>query len=237
MNGSNAPMVLLIDNYDSFVFNLARYVAELGVESRVVRNDAVTLEDIAALAPAAIILSPGPCTPAESGVCGEVVRRFGPTIPILGVCLGHQVIADSLHGRVLESEQPVHGRTSLARHDGSVLFHGIPNPFRVARYHSLVVERQNLPQDLRVTAETEEGVVMALAHAAWPLFGVQFHPESILTEHGHRLLANFLRFAGMTTSEIPMGDLPQAIAEPDFYALPIGQGVGSVVKGPLVPRV
>jgi anthranilate synthase/aminodeoxychorismate synthase-like glutamine amidotransferase len=231
MNGLRAPMVLLIDNYDSFVFNLARYVAELGVETRVVRNDAITLDDIEALAPAAIILSPGPCTPAESGVCGGVVRQFGPTIPLLGVCLGHQVIADALHGRVLESEKPVHGRTSLATHDGSALFQGVPSPFRVARYHSLVVERRNLPKELRVTAETADGVVMALSHIDWPLFGVQFHPESILTEHGHRLLANFLKFAGINVSEIPRGDLPRAIAEPDFYALPIGPGAGPVVQG------
>jgi anthranilate synthase/aminodeoxychorismate synthase-like glutamine amidotransferase len=222
-------VVLLIDNYDSFVFNLARYIAELGIETRVVRNDAVTLDEIATLAPAAIVLSPGPCTPREAGVCSDLIRTLGATQPVLGVCLGHQVIADALHGRVEESPWPTHGRASLVHHAETGLFEGLPNPLRVARYHSLIVQPQNLPDELEITAWTEDGVVMGLRHRHRPLHGVQFHPESVLTEHGHLLLANFLRIAGLSPGPIPAGDLPQSLPAADFYALPIDPAGGPVV--------
>jgi anthranilate synthase/aminodeoxychorismate synthase-like glutamine amidotransferase len=190
-------MILLIDNYDSFVHNLARYLVELGVETEVVRNDALTIEQIAARAPQAIVISPGPCTPVEAGVSLEVVRRLGPTIPLLGVCLGHQAIGMALGGRVIRAPQPVHGRTSLVHHAGTPLFTGLPNPFRATRYHSLIVERESLPAELIPVAATADGLIMALEHVTWPVYGVQFHPESILTECGHQLLANFLHLAGI----------------------------------------
>ncbi len=185
-------MIVLIDNYDSFVWNLARYVGELGHARIVVRNDATSLEDIAALAPTHIIVSPGPCTPEEAGISNAVIATFGATIPILGVCLGHQCIGAALGGKVDRARRPMHGKTSLIRHDGSDLFAGLPDPLRVTRYHSLIVEEAGLPDSLRVTARSEEGEIMALQHRSWPLAGVQFHPEAVLTEHGHALLGNFL---------------------------------------------
>ncbi|HTN01002.1 MAG TPA: aminodeoxychorismate/anthranilate synthase component II [Planctomycetaceae bacterium] len=202
-------MILLIDNYDSFVHNLARYLVELGVETEVVRNDALTVAQIAARAPQAIVISPGPCTPLEAGVSLDVVRQLGPTIPLLGVCLGHQAIAMALGGRVVRAPQPVHGRTSLVHHESTPLFAGLPNPFRASRYHSLIVERESLPADLIATASTADGLMMALQHAAWPLYGVQFHPESILTEGGHRLLANFLHLAGIEVPAPPTDHLSE----------------------------
>lgn len=186
-------MILLIDNYDSFVWNLARYVGELGHSRIVVRNDAIGLGDIAALAPSHIIVSPGPCTPKEAGISNAVVAAFGGRIPILGVCLGHQCIGDALGGRVDRALRPMHGKTSLVRHDGTGLFQGLPNPLRVTRYHSLIVQDRDLPPALRVTARSEEGEIMALAHREHTLHGVQFHPEAVLTEHGHDLLRTFLR--------------------------------------------
>jgi len=187
--------VLLIDNYDSFVWNLARYVAELGREPIVRRHDAITLEAIAALAPSHVILSPGPCTPREAGISVDVVRRFGATLPTLGVCLGHQCIAAAYGGRIVPARQPMHGRTAGVTHDGGGVFTGLPSPFRAARYHSLAVAADDLPHALRVTARAEDGEIMALAHVTDPVVGVQFHPESVLTEHGHALLRNFLRMA------------------------------------------
>lgn len=212
-------MVLLIDNYDSFVHNLARYLRELGCQTRVVRNDRIGVEDVRRLAPAAIVLSPGPCTPREAGICVELVRRLGAAIPILGVCLGHQAIGAALGARIVRASEPVHGRTSLVHHDGSDLFCGLPSPLRAARYHSLVVEAASLPAELAVTAHTADEVVMALAHRAWPIRGVQFHPESVLTECGHRLLANFLRMAGITATAPPEPELPRRalVTEPEAF--------------------
>ncbi|GIX05450.1 MAG: glutamine amidotransferase [Planctomycetaceae bacterium] len=196
-------MILLIDNYDSFVFNLARYLEELGMPTRVVRHDVLSVEAVLALKPRAIVLSPGPCTPREAGICVPLVQRLPADIPLLGVCLGHQALAAAWGGRVLRADVPVHGQASWIYHDGSSLFAEIPSPFRAARYHSLVVEETTLPDVLRVTARTAEGIVMGLEHRQLPQYGVQFHPESILTEYGHRLLANFLRRAGCDVAELP----------------------------------
>jgi len=186
-------MILLIDNYDSFVHNLARYVRELGDEAVVCRNDEVTLAAVAELAPSHIILSPGPCSPAEAGISIDLVRQFGPTIPILGVCLGHQCIGAAYGADIVRAGRPVHGRTSPIAHDGSGIFAGLPAPFRAARYHSLVIKRESLPPFLQITAETDEGEIMGVRHKEYPIFGVQFHPESILTEHGRQILSNFLK--------------------------------------------
>jgi para-aminobenzoate synthetase component II len=184
--------VLLIDNYDSFAHNLARYLRELDRPVEVVRNDARSLLEIAQLAPSHIVISPGPCDPNRAGISLEVVRRFAGEVPILGVCLGHQCIGQAFGGRVVRAERVMHGKTSQLRHAGRGLFSGIPSPLRVTRYHSLTVERASLPVDLEITAETEDGVIMALAHRDLPIVGVQFHPEAVLTEHGHDLLRNFL---------------------------------------------
>lgn len=189
-------MILLIDNFDSFVFNLARYVAELGLDTRVVRNDAIGVDDVRRLKPDAVILSPGPCTPREAGVCTDLVRNLIDQVPILGVCLGHQAIAAALGGEIVRAPEPVHGRTSLIAHDGRSLFAGLPNPCCVTRYHSLVARESSLPDCLNVTAQTSDGLIMAFEHRQYPVFGVQFHPEAVLTQGGHRLLANFLSTAG-----------------------------------------
>lgn len=186
-------MILLVDNYDSFVFNLARYVVELGFRRLVVRNDAIGLEEIEALAPTHVILSPGPCGPAEAGISVPLIRRFGGRIPILGVCLGHQCIAAAHGGRVGRARRPMHGRASPIVHDGRGIFAGLPSPLRVTRYHSLIVEDEGLPEELEVTARSPEGEIMGLAHRHHPVHGVQFHPEAVLTEHGYDLLHNFLR--------------------------------------------
>jgi anthranilate synthase/aminodeoxychorismate synthase-like glutamine amidotransferase len=190
-------MILLIDNYDSFVFNLARYVSELGWAREVVRNDAIGLDEIEALRPSHIILSPGPCTPDEAGICLDLIWRFGGQIPLLGVCLGHQAIGQAYGGRVVRAGRPMHGKTSDIAHDGKGVFTGLPHPLRVTRYHSLVVERQGLPEDLQITSESPDGEIMGLRHRAAeagraPVVGVQFHPEAVLTDGGHALLANFL---------------------------------------------
>jgi anthranilate synthase/aminodeoxychorismate synthase-like glutamine amidotransferase len=187
-------MILLIDNYDSFVYNLARYVAELGGEPVVRRNDTLTVEDVGALAPSHLILSPGPCTPAEAGVSTELVRRLGAGMPVLGVgvCLGHQCIAAAYGGRIIRAGHPMHGKTSPIRHDGVGVFRGIPSPFPATRYHSLVVGREGLPGELEIAATSDDGEIMALRHRRQPVTGVQFHPESVLTEHGHELIRNFL---------------------------------------------
>ena len=184
--------VVLIDNYDSFSHNLARYIRELGATVDVVRNDARTLAEIDALDPTHVVISPGPCTPERAGISLEAVRFFAGRRPLLGVCLGHQCIAQALGGRVVRAARVMHGKTSPVIHDGRMLFAGIPSPLRVTRYHSLIVEDGSLPGDLAVTARSDDGVIMALAHRHLPIAGVQFHPEAVLTEHGHRLLQNFL---------------------------------------------
>lgn len=190
-------MLLMIDNYDSFTFNLVQYLQVLGAEVRVERNDALTVEQIGKLAPERIVISPGPCTPNEAGVSLEVIRRFGPTTPILGVCLGHQSIGQAYGGRVVRAGRIMHGKTSRIRHHGRGVFAGLPDGFEATRYHSLVVEKDSLPECLEVTAwtEHEDGSfeeIMGLRHREHPVEGVQFHPESILSEHGHALLRNFL---------------------------------------------
>ena len=190
-------MLLMIDNYDSFTFNLVQYLQALGAEVRVERNDALTVDDIARLRPEKIVISPGPCTPDETGVSLEVVRRLGPSTPILGVCLGHQAIGQACGGKVVRAKRIMHGKTSAIRHRGEGVFAGLPDGYVATRYHSLVVERESLPACLEVTAWTElDGgfeEIMGLRHREHPVEGVQFHPESILTEHGHALLENFLR--------------------------------------------
>lgn len=197
-------MILVIDNYDSFVYNLARYVEELGVPTEVVRNDALSVDDVLRRAPQALLLSPGPCSPHEAGISLELVRACYGRLPMLGVCLGHQTLAAALGGRVVRAREPVHGRTSWIRHTHSPLFEGVANPFLATRYHSLVVEPESLPGELIPTAWTSDGVLMALENLPHKVFGVQFHPESILTQFGHRLIANFLRLAGIPArQELP----------------------------------
>ncbi len=196
-------MILLIDNYDSFVYNLARYVRELGEQPVVRRHDATTLEEIEALRPSHIIISPGPCTPGEAGISTDVVRRFGPTTPILGVCLGHQCIGAAYGAGIVRAGRPMHGKASQIHHDGSDLFAGLPNPFPAARYHSLVISRSGLPADLRVTASAEDGEIMAVEHVRHPVIGLQFHPESVLTEYGYVLLDRFLHGATTRLEDLP----------------------------------
>ena len=209
-------MILLIDNYDSFVYNLARYLAEMGCETRVVRNDGVTVAEVRELQPSALVLSPGPCTPREAGVSIALVQELASTVPMLGVCLGHQAIAAALGGRVIRAPEPVHGRTSLIHHDRRNVFDGLPSPLRATRYHSLIVEEGSLPNDLVVTARTADGLPMAIEHRSRPLFGVQFHPESVLTESGHRLLRNFLTLAGIASADCPTGDFVPPPREPGW---------------------
>ena len=184
-------MVLVIDNYDSFTYNLVQYLGELGAEPAVYRNDQLTLDEIAALRPERIVISPGPGTPDEGGISNEVIAAFGPTIPLLGVCLGHQCIGQVYGGLVTRAPRLMHGKTSSVYHNGKGLFNGVPSPFKATRYHSLIVE-EPLPEVLAVTAFTRDGEVMAVQHRDYPVVGVQFHPESILTEHGKRILQNFL---------------------------------------------
>lgn len=187
-------MILLIDNYDSFTHNLSRYIQCLGFETIVYRNDAITIAQIKALAPKAIILSPGPCTPKQAGICLETISAFASSIPILGVCLGHQAIAEAMGYPVVRANKPMHGKASRIFHEGNPLFSGIPSPFLAGRYHSLIVDIRDTA-DIRITAGTDDGVVMAIEHKTYPLYGVQFHPESILTEHGDVILKNFLNIA------------------------------------------
>jgi anthranilate synthase/aminodeoxychorismate synthase-like glutamine amidotransferase len=185
-------MILLIDNYDSFVWNLARYVSELGGEPVIRRNDAVTLDAIAALGPSHIVISPGPCTPAEAGVSTEVIRRHGSRIPILGVCLGHQCIGAAYGGQIVRAMRPMHGKTSRIAHDQTGVFQGLPSPLTATRYHSLVIAPESVPPGLAVNAVSEDGEIMGVRHVEHPVHGVQFHPESVLTRHGYRMLARFL---------------------------------------------
>jgi anthranilate synthase component II len=185
-------MLLMIDNYDSFTYNLVQYFGELGEDVRVIRNDRITLEEIEVLAPARIVISPGPCSPEEAGISVAAIRKFAGKIPILGVCLGHQAIGAAFSGRVIRSAHLMHGKTSPILHDGRELFRGLPNPFEATRYHSLIVERSTLPECLEMTAWVAEGEIMGLRHRELPIWGVQFHPESILTVGGMDILANFL---------------------------------------------
>ncbi len=186
-------MLLLVDNYDSFTYNLAHYLGELGAEVDVRRNDALTAEQALALKPSHIVLSPGPCTPKEAGISLDLVKlAAAEKIPLLGVCLGHQSIGMAFGGKIVQTPVPMHGKVSQIRHDGANLFQGLPSPFAATRYHSLIVERDSMPEELIITAETDDDTVMGLRHVALPIYGVQFHPESIATEHGHAMLKNFL---------------------------------------------
>jgi len=189
-------MLILIDNYDSFTYNLVHYLGELGAESVVIRNDKVSAEEVMAKKPQAIVLSPGPCTPNEAGVCLDLIKKAGATIPLLGVCLGHQSIGQAYGGKVIRAPVPMHGKLSTITHTNTGIFKGLPKSFEITRYHSLIVERESLPDCLEITAETADGIIMGLQHKTHPVHGVQFHPESIASQQGHALLANFLKLAG-----------------------------------------
>ena len=189
-------MLLLIDNYDSFTYNLVHYLGEVGAKTEVYRNDALTVDEAVALSPEGIVLSPGPCDPDKAGICVDLVRRVKDTIPVLGVCLGHQSIGQALGGRITRASLPMHGKPSQIRHSGKGVFSNLDNPFSAVRYHSLVVDPASLPDEVEITAETDDGVIMGLSHKDLPLHGVQFHPESIDTEFGHELLKNFLDLMG-----------------------------------------
>lgn len=203
-------MILLLDNYDSFVYNLDRYLQRLGQRTLVVRSDALTVDAISRLDIQAIVISPGPKDPDSAGCSMEVVRRFGSSIPILGVCLGHQAIGQAFGGSIHRGPAPMHGKSSLIEHNSARLLKGIPSPFEVGRYHSLVVDRETMPDCLEVTAWASDGSVMAIEHRSWPVFGVQFHPESILTQYGYQVLGNFLSIAGAVVGAIPSSDWVQA---------------------------
>lgn len=194
-------MILVIDNYDSFTYNLVHYLAELGAEMEIRRNDTLTVAEALALKPQALLLSPGPCTPTEAGICLDLIAKAPVDLPILGVCLGHQAIGQAFGGQVIRAKTLMHGKTSQVTHNGTGLFEGMPSPFTAARYHSLAVRLESLPDSLLATAWTEDGEIMGMAHRTRPIHGVQFHPESYATEHGHRLLANFLRLAGLPVAE------------------------------------
>jgi para-aminobenzoate synthetase component II len=189
-------MILVIDNYDSFTYNLVQYLGEMGEELVVHRNDELSVDDVAAMAPDRIIISPGPCTPNEAGISVETIRRMAGKMPILGVCLGHQSIGQAFGGEVVRAGRLMHGKTSPVLHDGRTVFRGLPSPFQATRYHSLLVRRETLPDCLEISAETQEGEIMGLRHKELPVEGVQFHPESVLTEHGKELLRNFVTGAG-----------------------------------------
>jgi len=186
-------MILVIDNYDSFTYNLVQYLGELGAQLEVYRNDQITLDEIERLAPERIVISPGPKTPSEAGICLDVIRNFSGRVPILGVCLGHQAIGQAFGGQVVRAPEIMHGKTSLVSHDGTTIFSGLPNPFPATRYHSLIVERSSLPDCLAVSATSPDGLIMGLRHKSLKVEGVQFHPESVLTGAGMQLLANFLK--------------------------------------------
>jgi anthranilate synthase/aminodeoxychorismate synthase-like glutamine amidotransferase len=196
-------MILVIDNYDSFVHNLARYVRELGWEASVYRNDALSLDAVQALAPSHIILSPGPCSPTEAGISTDIIKRFGPTIPILGVCLGHQCIGAAYGGAIVRAQRPVHGKVSPITHTGTSVFTGLPSPFLATRYHSLAIARQSFPDSLDVLATADDGEIMAVMHREHPVVGLQFHPESAATEYGYALLDRFLRPESLRLNELP----------------------------------
>ena len=186
-------MLLVIDNYDSFTYNLVQYLGELKVDLQVFRNDQITLDQIRALQPERILISPGPCSPRESGLSNDIIRTFGPTTPLFGVCLGHQCIGHVFGANVIVNYRMMHGKTSLIKHNGKDLFEGMPNPFAATRYHSLVIQRESVPGCLEITADTAEGEIMGLRHRTYPIWGVQFHPESILTENGRTIVRSFLK--------------------------------------------
>jgi len=209
-------VILLLDNYDSFVYNLSRYVRELGEHPVVVRNDRISLAEIRELAPTHIIVSPGPCSPTEAGISVSAIREFGATIPILGVCLGHQAIGTAYGAEIVRARKPMHGKTSRIHHDGTDIFAGVPSPFTATRYHSLVIAPDSLPPSLRVTATSEDGEIMAVAHRTDPVVGVQFHPESALTENGYWLIDHFLH--GDRAHESPLPDRADlAFAPPESH--------------------
>ena len=191
-------MLILIDNYDSFTYNLVHFLGELGAPCEVIRNDKITAEEVLEKKPKAIVLSPGPCTPNEAGVCLDLIAKAGGKVPLLGVCLGHQAIGQVYGGKVIRAPEPLHGKLSTISHTDEGVFKGLPKRFDVTRYHSLIVERKSLPDELEVTAETPDGLIMGLQHKTHPVHGVQFHPESIASQQGHALLANFLQLAGMS---------------------------------------
>ena len=193
-----SPFILVIDNYDSFTFNLVHYLLELGAETRVIRNDAITAAEAIALQPQAVLLSPGPCTPTEAGVCLDLIAAAAAVrLPLLGVCLGHQSLGQAFGGTVVRAPQVMHGKTSAMTHDGTGIFAGLPSPFEATRYHSLIVREDDLPGCFAVNARSPDGIIMGMRHKELPLHGVQFHPESIATEHGHAMLANFMTLAGL----------------------------------------
>ena len=186
-------MVFVLDNYDSFTYNLVQYIGECGHECVVRRNDQTTTDEIAALRPSHVLVSPGPCTPREAGISIDVIKRFAGKVPVLGVCLGHQALGEAFGGKVVRAAKLMHGKTSAIQHDGKTIFREVPSPMTATRYHSLIVEEQSLPKELEVSARSEDGTIMGLRHKSVPVEGVQFHPESILTDHGKRLIANFLK--------------------------------------------
>lgn len=204
-------MITLIDNYDSFTYNLVHYFGDLGVSCRVYRNDVVTVDEVLAESPSAIVISPGPCDPAQAGICLDLIRQNDGRVPLLGVCLGHQAIGEAYGGRVIRAPKLMHGKLSTIYNSGEGLFQALPPEYSVTRYHSLIVEEKTLPSCLRITATTSDGMIMALAHESQPVFGVQFHPESIASAHGHALLANFLRIARINWAPIRQNlGLPRA---------------------------
>jgi para-aminobenzoate synthetase component II len=194
---NRSKMLLVIDNYDSFTYNLVQYLGEMGAEMVIHRNDQITLSEIEAMRPEKIVISPGPCTPKEAGISIDLIRKFASQIPILGVCLGHQAIGEAFGGEVIRASRLMHGKTSMIEHDGRSIYHQLPNPFEATRYHSLIIRRESMPDDLKITAWTKEGEVMGVRHKSFPIEGVQFHPESILTQVGKDLLKNFLKMSNV----------------------------------------
>lgn len=205
-------MLVLIDNYDSFTYNLVHFLGELGTTSEVIRNDKATTGEILGMNPKAIVLSPGPCTPNEAGVCLDLIQKAAGKIPLLGVCLGHQSIGQAYGGKVIRAPLPMHGKLSTIRHADKGVFKGLPKDIEVTRYHSLIVERESLPECLEITAETDDGIIMGLQHKTHPVHGVQFHPESIASQQGHALLANFLEIAGLEPKRIDRPHPPRHAA-------------------------
>lgn len=196
-------MILLIDNYDSFTFNIVHFLGDLGAETEVVRNDKMTATEVYTRAPQAVILSPGPCGPDQAGICLELIKNAPENLPIFGICLGHQAIGQVFGGKVIRAPQIMHGKISHIKHTNKGVFAGLPDKYTATRYHSLIVERDSLPDCLEITAETQDGIIMGLSHKTRPVHGVQFHPESIASQHGHQLLANFLKIAGMKPNPAP----------------------------------